>query len=134
MFCDYLALIHVMLFMSDDLIVLVAFAGKQYYIICPMVVNRPFNCLGIWSHMAMCSVFFTLKANKYLIDYRLRLLRARIIARYDDKICIIGGNGAHYRTLRSVTISSAAKERDKSAVVIGPQCLQRVFQARRVWA
>ena len=72
--------------------------------------------------------FLTLKANKYLIYYRLRLLCARIIARYDDKICIIGGNGAHYRTLRSVTISSAAKERDKSAVVIGPQCLQRVFK------
>ena len=42
MFCDYLALIHVMLFMSDDLIVLVAFAGKQYYITWRrMVVNRP---------------------------------------------------------------------------------------------
>ena len=90
MFCDYLALIHVMLFMSDDLIVLVAFAGKQYYIICPMVVNRPFNCLGTVTYGNVLS-FLTLKANKYLIYYRLRLLCARIIARYDDKICIIGG-------------------------------------------
>ena len=67
MFCDYLALIHVMLFMSDDLIILVAFSGKQYYIICPMVVNRPFNCLGTVTNGNVLS-FLTLKANNYLID------------------------------------------------------------------
>ncbi len=77
--------------------------------------------------------FFALKPNKYLIDYRLRLLSSGVIARYDNKIGVIGRYGAHYGPLCSVTVAAAAEENDKTAVMIRPQCLQRVFQrVRRV--
>lgn len=122
MFCNYLTFIHVMLFMADDLIVLMAFAGKQYYIICPVVVNRPSYCLGAVAYRDMLR-FLSLKSGEYLIDYRLRLLRAGIIARYDDKICVIGRYCSHYGTLCPVSVSAAAEKGDEPACVIGSERL-----------
>ena len=122
MFCDYLAFIHVMLFVADDLIVLMAFAGKQYYIICPMVVNRPFYRLGAVAYRNMLR-FLSLESDEYLVYYLLRLLGAGIIARYDNKIGIIGRYGAHYGPLCSVTVAAAAEENNNPPCVLSSQCL-----------
>ena len=77
MFCDYLAFIHVMLFVSYDLIVLMSFAGKQYYIIRPMIVNCPFYRLNSVAYSNMRRAF-ALKTAKYFVNYRLRLLLSLI--------------------------------------------------------
>lgn len=130
MFCNDLSFVHVVLFVADDLIILMALAGKQYYIIGHMVVNRPFYRLNSVTYNFI-PVFPAFYARNYLIYDLLRILGSGVIARHDDKIGVIGGYRSHDGALCSVTVAAAAKEDDKSPIFAGSQCLECVFEGIR---
>ena len=114
--------------MADDLIVLMAFAGKQYYIIRQVVVNRPsYRFRSVADNLMGSSLVF--KSLDYLIDYRVRVLSARVIAGHYDKIGVICRNTAHYGALRSVTVAAAAEQHDQPPLDIILQRPESIFQS-----
>ena len=115
MFCNDFSLVHMVLFVTDLLIVLMTLAGKQYYIIGHMVVNRPFYRFNTVAY-DFVSVFPAFYARNYLINNFLRVFCAGVVAGHDGKIGVVGGYRSHDGALCSVTVAAAAKEYDKSAL------------------
>ena len=105
-----------------------AFAGKQYYIIRKVIINRPFNRFRSVADNFMGSLL-VFQSLDYLAYYRVGILSARVIAGHYDKIGVICRNTAHYGALRSVTVAAAAEQHDQPPLDIILQRPESVFQS-----
>ena len=122
-----LPLVHVALLFPDHLVILVPFAGKQYYITGRRLVNSPGDG-GLPVADDLDGGGAVLHAGEDLVDDGLRILGAGIVAGDHAQIRQLRRDPAHDGALPVVPVAAAAEEGDESAPGDRAQGLQHLFQ------
>ena len=115
---DHLTVIKVMLHTFYLLIILMAFASNKDYI---SLLGKHCGCLdGLTTIHDGDNLFhlFLVKPSQHVIDYVLRLLGTRIIARNDDTIALTNSLLGHQRTLAFVSVTASTTDSDDLAFSI----------------
>ena len=108
-FGDDLALIHVHLRLADDLVILMALAAEDDHIARAVVFDRIGDGLAPVGAHDIGRVRL-LEAGENVGNDRLRVFRARVVARDDDEIRLLTCDASHLRALAAVAVSAAAEE------------------------